>query len=398
VVVLSNNDGCVVARSQEVKDLGVKMGAPWFKIERFAKQHDILALSSNYTLYADMSNRMMTLLGDFSPNQEIYSIDECFLDLTGFEHVGLTSYGQRMRNTVRKQIGIPVCVGIGASKTLAKLANHVAKKRPAFQGVCDLNAMNVSTLDALLAEIAVGEVWGVGGRLAQRLEALRIRRVLDLKRASPKAIGQQFSVVLERTVAELNGVACLDLDEMAPAKKQIMSSRSFGVPVTTLEELSQAVVAYTTRACEKLRSQDSLAGIIQVYIRTNPFKPTDPQYSRGVTLSPPQPTDDTRALVRLAVAGLKHIYRPGLEYQKAGIMLDDLRPGNVRQLSLFDDEGNPERSSRLMSTLDQVNRRMGSGTLRLLGEGFGKRWKTKASRLTPCYTTRISELTVAKAC
>jgi len=397
VVVLSNNDGCVVARSQEVKDLGIKMGTPWFQIERLARQHGILALSSNYTLYADMSHRMMSILGEFSPNQEIYSIDECFLDFDGLARRDLTEYGQRIRQITRQSIGIPVCVGLGASKTLAKLANHVAKKRPAFEGVCDFNAMAPQALDALLNDIAVGEVWGVGGRIAQRLRALGIQSVQDLKQARPKIIRQQFSVVLERTVAELNGVSCLALEAIAPAKKQIMSSRSFGVPVTSLDELTQAVVAYTTRACEKLRSQNSIAGSIQVYLRTNPFKETDPQYSRGITLSLPAPSSDTRALVRSAIAGLQRIYRPGFAYQKAGILLDDLRPAGIRQISLFDDLDGEERSQRLMTTLDHINRKMGRDTLRLLGEGLEKRWKTRACRLTPCYTTRLAELAIARA-
>lgn len=397
VVVLSNNDGCVVARSQEVKDLGVKMGMPWFQFERFAQQQGILALSSNYTLYADMSNRMMAILGGFSPHQEIYSIDESFLDLTGFEHRGLAAYGQQIRQTVRRDIGIPVCVGIGATKTLAKLANHIAKKQPAFEGVCDLNGRTPAALDELFSALPVGEVWGVGGRIAHRLGALGIRTVLDLKRAPPKDLRRQFSVVLERTVAELNGIPCLELEAIAAAKKQIMSSRSFGMPVTSLEDLTQAVVAYTTRACEKLRRQNSVAETLQVYVRTNPFKPTDPQYSRGITLALSEPSADTRAWAKLAVSGLRRIYRPGFAYQKVGVLLDGLRPAGVNQISLFADAADEARNGRLMNALDYINRKMGSGTLRLLGEGFGKRWKTKACRLTPRYTTRLDELAIARA-
>jgi DNA polymerase V len=397
VVVLSNNDGCVVARSQEVKDLGVKMGTPWFKIEGLAQRYGILALSSNYTLYADLSNRMMTLLSEFSPSQEIYSIDECFLDLTGFVPRNPTDYGQDIRHTIRKQIGIPVCVGIGSSKTLAKLANHVAKKQPAYQGVCDLNALDRDEFDALLEQIPVGEVWGVGQRISERLEALGIRSVLDLKQAPPKEIRSRFSVVLERTVAELNGIACLELEEVAPPKQQIQSSRSFRVLVTSYDELHQAVVAYTIRACEKLRGQQSVAGTIQVSIRTNPFKPVDPQYSRGITLPVPVPTSDTRTLVRLATAGLQHIFRPGYAYQNAGILLGNLQPAGIRQVALFESGTDRDRSHRLMSTLDAVNRRMGRGTLRLMGEGFDQNWKAKAQRLTPRYTTRITELAIARA-
>ncbi len=397
VVVLSNNDGCVVARSQEVKALGVKMGTPWFQIERLARQHGILSFSSNYTLYADLSNRMMTILRSFSPDQEIYSIDECFLDLSGFAHVGLIDYGQRMRRTVRQHIGIPVCVGIGASKTLAKLANHLAKKRPEFDGVCDLTGLAAPVVNALMAGIPVGEVWGVGHRIAQRLERLGIYTVLDLKRAAPKTIRQAFSVVLERTVAELNGVSCLALDDVAEPKKQIMCSRSFGELVTTPEALHEAVVAYTTRACEKLRRQHSVAGMLQVFIRTNPFRENAPQYQRGITLAPSEPSDDTRVLVHLVTAGLRQIYRAGFAYQKAGVVLNDLTPAGSRQAGLFEDAEQQERAQRLMATLDRINHAYGRGTLRLAGEGLSQPWKTKASRPTPRYTTRIDEVAVAKA-
>jgi DNA polymerase V len=273
----------------------------------------------------------------------------------------------------------------------------VAKKRPQFQGVFDFNALEPGTLKPLLAELPVSEVWGVGGRITQRLQTLGIHSVLDLRQASPQVLRQQFSVVLERTVMELNGISCLDLEDIAPAKKQIMSSRSFGVPVTSLEELHQAVVAYTTRACEKLRSQNSVASAIQVYIRTSPFIEASAQYSQGITLALPEPGNDTRAWARLAVAGLKQIYRPGYAYQKAGIMLDGIRPAGRRQVSIFEDETERQRDARLMATLDRINRQMGNGTLRLLGEGLGQRWKTKACRLTPCYTTRLGELAVTRA-
>ena len=239
-MVLSNNDGCVIARSQEVRDLGVKMGVPWFQVQALAKRHKIIVFSSNYTLYADMSNRVMKILAGFSPKQEVYSIDESFLDLTDLKSVNMTEFGQCIRSTVKRLIGLPVCVGIGATKTLAKLANHVAKKRPAFAGVCDFNGMEPSALDQLFSEIKVGEVWGVGGRTQKRLGELGIHSVLDLKRA--RAIRKQFSVVLERTVRELNGDSCLPLEEVAPPKQQMMCSRSFGVAVFSLDELGQSII------------------------------------------------------------------------------------------------------------------------------------------------------------
>lgn len=240
-------------------------------------------------------------------------------------------------------------------------------------------------------------MWGVGHRIAQRQQRLGICTVLDLKRAGPKKIRQGFSVVMERTVAELNGVACLALDDVAEPKKQIMRSRSFGVLVSAHEALHQAVVAYTTRACEKLRRQRSVAGTLQVFIRTNPFRENAPQYQRGITLAPPEPTDDTRVLVHLAAAGLKQIYRDGFAYQKAGVVLNDLTAAGRRQVGLYDDTEQQERAQRLMTTLDRINHAYGCGTLRLAGEGLSQPWKAKASRQTPRYTTRIDELAIAKA-
>ncbi len=234
VVVLSNNDGCVVSRSQEVRELGIKMAVPWFQLKQLAKRHGIIALSSNYALYADISGRVMRLLSQYGPNQEIYSIDECFLDLTGMEDTSdLTSYAQTIRGTIRQCLGIPVCIGIAPSKTLAKLANHVAKKHKQYHGVCDFNAMTARMLDNLLARIEVGEVWGVGRRSTERLQKMGISTVLELKYSPAKRVRAEFGVVMERIVAELNGEACIGLDEITPPRQQIICSRSFGVPVSS---------------------------------------------------------------------------------------------------------------------------------------------------------------------
>ncbi len=258
VVVLSNNDGCVVSRSQEVKALGIKNGTPWFQLKDLARKHGIFALSSNYALYADISNRVMQLLSQFGASQEIYSIDECFLDCTGISE--LTGHHQALRATIKQCVGISVCVGVATSKTLAKLANHVAKKQMQYHGVCDFNEMTVPMRDNLFAKIEVGEVWGVGKRTTARLQQLGIHSVLELKCCPAKRIRAEFGVGMERVVAELNGEACLEMDEIAAARRQIISSRSFGVAVTELADLEQAVIAYTTRASEKLRTQHSLAG------------------------------------------------------------------------------------------------------------------------------------------
>ena len=397
VVVLSNNDGCVVARSNEVKALGVRMGVPWFQLQDMARKHGIVALSSNYALYADMSNRVMRLLSTYSPNQEVYSIDECFLDLTGFEHLGLVPYGQQIRETILRHVGLPVCVGMATSKTLAKLANHVAKKRPEYASVCDFTAMPTPTLDHLLGEIDVGEVWGVGPRITPRLGDMGIRSVLDLKRSPSARIRQRFSVVMERTVAELNGESCIDMEEVAPAKQQIMSSRSFGMPVFDIDELGQSVTSYTSRAAEKLRHQASLAGAIQVYIRTNPFKEKDPQYSQSITVPLASSTSDTRALVGAALAGLKQIFRPGFAYAKSGIMLMNLIPADQRVATLFDDPVHTRRSDALMKTMDRINQEFGKGAIRLCAEGIEHRWRMRSDRKSPCYTTHMEDVVVARA-
>ncbi len=392
VVVLSNNDGCVVARSNEVKALGVKMGTPWFQLKDLAKQHGILALSSNYGLYADMSSRMMTVLGRYAPDQEVYSIDECFLGFDGFRNFDLIEHSRRLREEVLRWVGIPVCVGIGATKTLAKLANHCAKKNLAgADSVCDLTQLDDAERSRLFAAIPVNEVWGVGRRLTEQLAARNIHTVEQLRTADAETLRQAFSVVLERTVRELNGIACMDLEAVAPNKQQIISSRSFGAYVYTLPELMEAVALYMSRAAEKLRRQGSLAGMVQVYIRTNPFKDNAPQYQRGVSIPLPEATDDTLRLIRAAHWGLKRIFRPGFAYQKAGVALMDLRPASQMQMSLFQTAHNRQS---LMQVMDQVNSMFGRGTLRSGAEGIQPAWRMKRERMSPAYTTRWDELAI----
>lgn len=391
VVVLSNNDGCVVARSNEVKALGVKMGEPWFKLKDLARKHRIIAQSSNYTLYADMSNRMMAILGSYSPQQEIYSIDECFLGLDGLEHLDLMAWGQRMRRQVRQWVGIPVCVGMGSTKTLAKLANHCAKKNLAgIDGVCNLDLLDEQEQDELFARIPVGEVWGVGWRLTEKLAARNITTVRELRDADARTLRDAFSVMLERTVMELRGVSCMELEEMAPAKKQIVSSRAFGAYVYTLTELEEAVSLYMARAAEKLRAQHSVAGAVQVFIRTNPFKDEHPQYQAGVNVPLASPTADTRRLTHAAHLGLKHLFKPGYAYQKAGVMLMELREAGHEQGMLFDEPA-PDRP-KLMDVIDRANGRWGRGTLRLASEGVEKAWHMKRGNLSPAWTTDWTQL------
>lgn len=396
VVVLSNNDGCAVARSNEVKALGVGMGAPWFKFADLTKQHGIKALSSNYALYADMSNRVMNILREFSPDQEVYSIDESFLELTEFKSLDLINYGQQMRKRVLKWTGLPVCVGIASTKTLSKLANHCAKKRSEFNGVCNFNAMPVIELNNLLGQIGVGEIWGVGRKLAPKLQSLGYNTVLDLKRADANALRQQFSVVMQKTIHELNGIVCIEMEDMAPPKKQIVSSRSFGHAVYDFNSLSESITLYISRAAEKLRKQQSYAGSIYVFIRTSEFKPEQPYYSNGMTLPMPSHTDDTRQLANVALWGLKQIYKPNFKYAKAGVMLSELVPSAGVQTDLFSQVQVSPKSNALMAAMDKINRKMGKEAIKLASEGFTRPWKMKQENMSPSYTTKWDDLPTVK--
>lgn len=399
VVVLSNNDGCIVARSQEARALGIRMGAPFFEAKHLIRSHGLIWLSSNYTLYGDMSARLMALLGEFAPQQEIYSIDECFLDLTGIQN-DLVAHGHRMRRRMKQYLGLPICVGIGHSKTLAKLANHIAKKRSHYQGVFSWTHCNRLEADALMADITIGEIWGVGRRLAVQLQQLGIHSVCDLKYASSSFIRQRFGVVLERTVHELNGVSCLDLEDTqgheTVRKQQIISSKSFGKPVYQLDELRQAAVSYVTRAAEKLRQQGSSCSHLLVYLRTNPFASDSPQYAKSITIPLLVGTDDTRVLAKYVSTGIEQIYRPGFAYKKAGVMLLGLHPASQNQGDLFCAAPPRERSSHLMRLMDQLNREYGSNTLRLAAAGLRPAWTMRSSQRSPNYTTAWDEL--AQAC
>lgn len=399
VVVLSNNDGCVVARSAEVKALGIPMGVPWFKLQQEAKRHGIVAFSSNYELYADLSNRVVEVLSHFSPAIEVYSIDESFLELSGFERLGYQAYGAEIRQRIGDWLGLAVCVGIAPTKTLAKLANHAAKKSLAgTEGVCDFLSMQPEKLSCLLASIPVGEVWGIGRKFTSRLEAMGISSALQLREADAETIRARFSVVVERTIWELRGVSCLELEEVVPDKQQIMCSRSFGTLVYDRSELEEAVASYIGRAAEKLRAQNALAGALQVYIRTNIFKPEAPQYQKGLTVPLPEATSDTRLLVAWALRILRRIYRSGYGYHKAGVMLLDITPRGNQQFSLFVPSGVVSaRGGRLMEALDGINQRYGRGTLRLAAEGVEKSWQMRRGNLSPRYTTDWAGLPTVSA-
>jgi len=306
----------------------------------------------------------------------------------------LIQYAQHMRKRILQWTGLPVCVGIGATKTLAKLANHCAKKRPQFNGVCNFNTMTTYDLDQLLSEIEVGEIWGVGRKLAPKLAALGYQSALDLKRASPEALRQQFSVVMEKTIRELNGTVCIELEEISPPKKQILSSRSFGHQVRDYNSLAESITLYMSRAAEKLRRQQSFAGSAYVYIRTSSFKSDDPFYSNGLTIPLPTPTDDTRQLVNVVLWGLKQIYRPNYNYAKAGVMLSELVPAEGVQTDLFSQMQGTLKSDELMAAIDQINRKMGKDAIKLASEGFRKPWKMKQENKSPSYTTNWDDLPI----
>lgn len=387
VVVLSNNDGCVVARSREVKALGLKMGAPVFQVRDLIEQHNIACFSSNYALYADMSNRVMTVLEQEAPQVEIYSIDEAFLDLTGIDAVD--DVARQIKAKVDQYTGITVGVGIAPTKTLAKLANHAAKAYPATGGVVDLTDRERQR--RLMALVEIGDVWGVGRRLTKHLQARGLNTALDLADADPKMIRREFSVVLERTVRELNGISCLELESMAPTKQQIVCSRSFGERITQKNELKEALAKYVARAAEKLRQEACLAQVLQVFIRTGVFNPNERHYSNSASVKLSAPCDDTRAFLAAMEPLFESIYRPGFRYAKAGVMLTDFYQPNTYQTDLFHPEEDRERSKNLMGVLDKINRQ-GRGHLFFAAQGITPQWSMKREFLSPAYTTNWNSL------
>ena len=383
LVVLSNNDGCVVSRSNEAKALGIRMGQPWFECKDLAEQHGILALSSNYALYADLSNRVMRILSEFSPRTEVYSIDECFVDLSGTP--GLRAVSYRIRETVLKWTGIPVCVGIGPTKTLAKLANHIAKKHPRSRGVFNYNDLSAAQQAHTLSRIAVDEVWGVGRRLSTRLAAHGIHTVQDLRLAHVPSLRAEFGVVMEKTQRELNGLACIDLQEVEPDKQQIIASRSFGSMVETVDVLKDAVSVFVANACAKLRAQSSHVSVIQVFLMTNRFRQDLPQYSPSLVVPLPQPTNDSLVVSRWADYLVERMFRPGYQYKKAGVMLSGISPQGIYQTDWL--EPPQAVDTRLMDTLDGLNKRYGRGTVKVSTQGAYKQWQMKQENKSPDYTT-----------
>ena len=407
VVVLSNNDGCAIARSNEAKALGIAMGAPWFQIKHLEASAGLVALSANFGLYGDMSDRMMRLASGLGPRQEIYSIDESFIDLEGVRG-DLVERSHAIRSRILQGTGIPCGIGIGRTKTLAKLANHIAKTAERKPGsypeslaqVCNLAALSLPERDALFAATPVGEVWGVGRQISKKLIAGGVLTVQDLLRLDLATVRRQFSVVLERTVLELQGTPCIELEHMPQAKKEIACTRSFGRPVTELHFLVQAVTEFASRAAEKLRKQQGMAGQVLVYIRTSPFRKDDQQYSRSVTVPLRRPSADTAVLVQSALRGLGSIFLDGFRYAKAGVMLLDLQSDQLQQGELDLEDDRMEDRSRLMLAMDTLNRRFGKGKVHLASaglEGNQRTWSMRQERRTPGYTTCWADIPIARA-
>ena len=406
VISLSNNDGCAIARSNEAKALGIKMGAPWFQIKHLQAAAGLVALSANFPLYGDMSDRMMSIAAGLGPTQEIYSIDESFIGLDGIRG-DLTKRSRAVRDRILQWTGLPCGIGIGPTKTLAKLANHIAKTAERKPGsypeelaiVCNLASLAASDLDALLAATDVGAVWGVGRRIGEQLQDAGVKTVLDLARMSTATVRSRWSVVLERTVRELQGEPCISLEEAPPAKQQIACTRSFGQPVTELPDLIEAISEFASRAAEKLRSQFALAGLIQVFVHTSPFQP-GPRFSKSVIVPLRRPTADSRLLVQAAVSGVEQIYQPGYRLSKAGVMLLDLMPDSVAQGELDFEPEEARDPSKLMMAMDCINDRFGRGTVHVgsaVGAGAPRDWSMRQERLTPQYTNKWSDLPVARA-
>jgi len=417
LVILSSNDGCCIARSDESKALGVKMAQPWFEVRHLEKTAGLVALSANWELIADMSSRVMSILGRYAETQEVYSVDESFLQWQGAPQ-NLLDLAREVRATVLRETGLPGCVGLGPTKTLAKLANHVAKSAERKPGsypkhlaqVCHLGQMDHAEIEAIFAATEVGDIWGVGKKIRERLVAGGVNTVLDLVRCDTASIRRQFSVVLEKTMLELRGTECFTIDDAPAAKQQILVSRSFGKAVTAEEGIIEAVSEFASRAAERLREQDSVAGAVNVFFSTSPFRQADRQYSPNFVVPLGRPTADSRILVNAAMEGVRRHYRPGFRFAKAGVMLMELQNASAAsrqgELDLFSqpeaDTGQSRDRPALMKAMDDLNRRFGRDSVRIGSAAMAssgaevRSWSVKQERRSPRYTTRWDELPMVK--
>ena len=392
VVVLSNNDGCVIARSAEAKALGIPMGEPAYKLKELIEQHHVAVFSSNYVLYGDMSGRVMSILSSFVPEMEVYSIDEAFLHFDGFEKIDLKEYGTKIVQTVTRGTGIPVSLGVAKTKTLAKAANRFAKKYPAYKGVCIIDSDEKR--EKALKLLAIEDVWGIGRRISKKLHYYSINTAWDFTQRSKSWIRHTLGVNGERTWLELRGVPCLEMDRPA-SKKSICTSRSFGERLTTYEPVAEAVANFAASCAEKLRRQHSQAAVLMVFLHTNPFAENQPQYSNQVVVQLPVPTSDTPELIRYALRGLKSIFAEGYRFKKAGVIVSEITPERPMQLNLFD-ERDREKFQKVMLVMDNLNASYGRQKVKIAAQGFDRKWKLKNEKLSPCYTTRLSDVVEVK--
>lgn len=395
VVVLSNNDGCVIAQNKLAKEsLEIYMARPWFEIKDDAMKLGTVVFSSNYELYANMSNRFAKVLSRYSPRMEKYSIDEVFLEITGI-NVNYTDYGQRIKQDVRDSTGLPICVGFGYSKTLSKLANHCAKKQPHWNGVCDFTSLSEPEIDAILATLPVSKVWGVGRKLEAKLNALGVHNILRLKNADPKRIRDEFGVLLERTVRELNGEIWIEMEDELPEAKQVMSSRSFGARASTMEDLSQAIAFHAGIAAERMRSKGLYANGVYVFIMNSPHDQA-PYYANSLSLGFPAPTNSTLKVTQSALWLLKRIYRSGVYYQKCGVMMLETVSSKGLQSDMFGFTDDDAKSQAIMNVMDRINQKYSKGTIKSAAEGEVKAWKMQRNYLSPNYTGDWDQLLEVK--
>ena len=392
IVVLSNNDGCIIARSKEAKKLGIKMGEPYFKAKKIIEKNNVKVFSSNYSLYGDISQRVMETLSSFSSDIEIYSIDEAFLSLNGFENYELNTYCQHIRKTIKKWVGIPVSIGVGSTKTLSKIANNLAKKHTHYKGVCILK--NLIEIKNGLKLTSIEDVWGIGRQLSLFLRKNNIDDAYCFSQMDRGWVRKNMGVVGEKTYLELNGVSCLDLDLSPSDKKSCCVSRSFNKPIEKLFDLEESVSTYGSRVSEKIREEGLAAESMSVFVLTNHFNRREKQYSNSIKLQLPFPTNNSINIVKRALEGVRKIYRPGYRYKKAGVILYGLTRHNLTKGLLDYDR---EISDNMMEVMDKINNRYGSATLKIASEGIEKIWKMKRENVSPCYTTRFSELVEVKA-
>lgn len=395
VVVLSNNDGCIVARSPEAKSLGIPMGAPYHKYKHQLQNAGAIALSSNYELYGDMSHRVYDVLFASVPEVEIYSIDECFLDLTGFTHLGtdgLIEFGTKLQQKILRWTGIPTGIGIASTKVLSKVANRVAKK--SVGGVAEL--LTDELRDRVLKSIEIEDIWGINKRLGVRLRSHGIITAANLRDAPEALIKQIMGIVGVRIMYELRGLSCLPLEAIAPPQKNMICSRSFGQPLTTLAQMHEAIAHHAARAAAKLRHRKLRASVLGVFLTTNRFKPNDPQYSNSVTVSLPTAKNSSQVLIRYAKLCMSSLFREGFSYKKCGVSLNDLSSVDAVQLDLLA-AAVDRHDEKLMTVIDSLNRRYGSGTIRFASEGIRQEWKMRSDLRSPRYTSRWDELLVVRA-